>query len=97
VGGPSLFGINTNTLISGDRVDNPVMFPPGCAKLATKPLPTGSLSAAMMMGIVTVAFLAGQVDNDVHVEIHQLDCERWKAIELSLLVSILNDDVCCRS
>ena len=32
-------------LNSGRRVANPVMFPPGRARLATKPLPTGSLSS----------------------------------------------------
>jgi hypothetical protein len=37
------------------------MFPPGRAKLATKPLPTGSVSCAMTMGIVEVASLRGRV------------------------------------
>jgi hypothetical protein len=37
------------------------MFPPGRARLATKPLPTGSGSCAMTMGIVTVASLAAPV------------------------------------
>jgi hypothetical protein len=32
------------------------MFPPGWARLATSPLPTGSAAAAMMMGAVLVAF-----------------------------------------
>ena len=45
----------------GDRVESPVIFPPGCARLATNPFPTGSLSCAMTMGIVFVAFLAGRV------------------------------------
>jgi hypothetical protein len=48
-------------LISGARVDNPVMFPPGRARLATKPLPTGSSSNVMTIGIVEVAPLAGWV------------------------------------
>ena len=38
-----------------------MMFPPGRARLATKPLPTGSGSCAMTMGIVTVASLAARV------------------------------------
>ena len=38
------------------------MLPPGRARLATNPEPTGSLSNAMTMGIVTVASLAGRVD-----------------------------------
>ena len=48
-------------LISGARVDNPVMFPPGRARLATKPFPTGSSSCAITMGIVSVASLAVRV------------------------------------
>ena len=49
-------------LISGASVDNPVMFPPGRARLATNPFPTGSKSNAMTIGIVTVASLAARVD-----------------------------------
>gem|GEM_PF-2323429 len=48
-------------LISGARVDNPVMFPPGRAKLATNPLATGSPSCAKTMEIVVVASLAARV------------------------------------
>src|SRR5947208_16647179 len=48
-------------LISGERVDSPVMFPPSRARLATKPEPTGSLSHAMTIGLVPVAPLAGRV------------------------------------
>ena len=48
-------------LISGARLDNPVMFPPGRARLATNPLPTGSVSNDMTMGIVEVASLAARV------------------------------------
>src|SRR5439155_4047807 len=33
----------------------PVMFPPGRARLATNPLPTGSPALAMTMGMVLVA------------------------------------------
>ena len=48
-------------LSSGAKVDNPVMFPPGRARLATNPFPTGSGSCAMTMGIVEVASLAARV------------------------------------
>src|SRR6266550_1700121 len=48
-------------LISGERVDSPVMLPPGWARLATNPEPTGSLSNPMTIGIVTVACLAARV------------------------------------
>ena len=47
---------------SGAIWDKPVMFLPGRARLATNPEPTGSLSSAITMGIVTVAALAGRVD-----------------------------------
>jgi hypothetical protein len=39
-------------------MDIPVMFPPGCAKLATNPVATGSAIAPMTIGIVSVAFFA---------------------------------------
>ena len=48
-------------LISGERVAKPVMFPPGRARLATNPLPTGSGSCAMTIGIVEVASLTARV------------------------------------
>jgi hypothetical protein len=44
------------------RFDNPVMFPPGRARLATNPFPMGSGSCAMTMGIVEVACFAARVD-----------------------------------
>ncbi len=43
------------------RFDNPVMLPPGRARLVTNPLPTGSGSWVMTMGIVMVASLAARV------------------------------------
>ena len=42
-------------------VANPVIFPPGRARLATNPIPTGSLSFVMTIGIVAVASFAGPV------------------------------------
>jgi hypothetical protein len=38
------------------------MFPPGRARLATKPLPTGSLTCAMTIGIVVVTSFVARVD-----------------------------------
>ena len=40
------------------KLDYPVTLPPGRAKLATKPSPTGSVAAAITIGIVLVAFFA---------------------------------------
>jgi hypothetical protein len=38
--------------------EKPVMLPPGRARLATKPCPTGSLTLAKTMGMVWVACLS---------------------------------------
>ena len=40
---------------------NPVMFPPGLCRLATKPEPTGSATAANTIGIVSVSRLRAAV------------------------------------
>src|SRR5262245_33250489 len=86
-------------LSSGARVASPVIFPPGRARLATNPLPTGSLSCAMTMGIVTVASLAARVDGGPFAtmmstfESHEFGRERGETVEFSLRVSILNDDI----
>ena len=43
---------------SNDKLDNPVTLPPGRARLATRPSPTGSPAFAITMGMVVVAFFA---------------------------------------
>ena len=48
-------------------IENPVTFPPGCAKLSINPDPTGSRTKAMTIGIVEVARLAASVPNRGHV------------------------------
>ena len=40
------------------RLVTPVMLPPGCARLATRPTPTGSVPISKTIGIVCVAALA---------------------------------------
>ena len=47
--------------ISGTIKLSPVTLPPGRAKEATNPFPTGSASDAITIGIVLVAFLAARV------------------------------------
>ena len=85
-------------LNSGARVESPVMFPPGRARLATKPSPTGSVSCAMTMGIVEVAPLAARVarpaarDDNLDFETYELGRERWKTIQFFLCRSPLNED-----
>ena len=39
----------------------PVMLPPGRAKLATSPVPTGSAEISITIGIVLVAFLSATI------------------------------------
>ena len=41
--------------IEDSKLVNPVMFPPGCAQLSTKPLETGSETSANTIGMVRVA------------------------------------------
>ena len=40
------------------KLESPVTLPPGRARLATKPAPTGSAAFAITMGMVVVAFFA---------------------------------------
>src|SRR5262249_44413141 len=42
-------------------IESPVTFPPGCARLLTRPDPTGSRARAMTMGILDVDRLATSV------------------------------------
>jgi len=44
--------------VSSWSLENPVTFPPGRARLATRPIPTGSLTNMKTIGIVELAFLA---------------------------------------
>ena len=53
----SLSSCSRLTLSSVLIVESPVTFPPGCARLATKPDATGSATIAMTMGMVDVARL----------------------------------------
>jgi hypothetical protein len=41
--------------MAGSKFWNPLIFPPGRAKLATKPLPTGSETWVNTIGIVLVS------------------------------------------
>src|SRR5262245_1049815 len=52
----SCFAVRSNA-----RDVEPVMFPPGFAKLTTSPLPTGSPTIVITMGIELVASLAALV------------------------------------
>ena len=47
-------------LRSPQKKNEPVMLPPGCARLATMPVSTGLPTMAMTMGMLVVAFLAAR-------------------------------------
>src|SRR5215471_7746693 len=53
---------------SGAKLDTPVRLPPGCARLATKPRPTGS-PLLITMGMVVVAFFAADADGGAEATI----------------------------
>src|SRR5262249_5183316 len=53
--------LSTSSLLvirSNDKVETPVMLPPGRARLATRPNATGSPARVITMGMVVVAFFA---------------------------------------
>jgi hypothetical protein len=58
LGAASLSSSTHFALIPSAMFDSPVMLPPGRGRLATNPLPTGSPTWAMTMGIVWVARLS---------------------------------------
>ena len=76
-----------------------MIFPPGRARLATSPIPTGSVAVANTMGIVAVAFLAAQNsprgggDDDVNFETDQFGCKVRQPFEFPVCISVLNDNV----
>jgi hypothetical protein len=72
------------------RIAPPVMLPPGRARLAISPVPTGSIAVGMTIGIVVAAFLAARAAggrvryNQVNLEANHL---RRKLLKLSALPS----------
>src|SRR5713101_7616576 len=84
---------------SGASVDSPVTFPPGFARLDTRPAATGSPASAVTMGIDWVACLgrkgargAGGED-DVWLETDKLSCEDRITFLLSLRPHVLDDEI----
>ena len=49
-------------LSSGDKLESPVTFPAGRARLLTKPAPTGSAGFVITMRMVVLAFFTANVD-----------------------------------
>ena len=56
-------------VIVGGRLLNPVALPPGCGKLTTNPLPTGSATCTKTTGMVRVSWSTASVTGVVSVRI----------------------------
>src|SRR5215470_9716905 len=69
-GAISLMSSNHLAPIANSKLVNPVMLPPGCAKLETKPCPIGSPTTTKMIGIVLVSFRTATSDNVRRADIH---------------------------
>ena len=98
-GNASLSNSSRFALSSGVKKDDPVMLPPGRARLATSPAATASPTGAMTIGIVVVACLAARAPgtavghDDVDLEPHQLGRELGKPVVLALRPAELDDEV----
>ena len=72
-GAASFSNSNRFPLSSGPSIVNPVMFPPGRARLATSPLATGSLMSTKTTGTVADRLFNGQnarrssSNNEIHL------------------------------
>jgi hypothetical protein len=78
--------------------DNPVILPPGRARLATRPVLIGSLLAANTTGIFSVARLAAMIagvlrgDDQIDFVLHQFRCKVGKAIEVAVRTKVFGFD-----
>ena len=84
---------------SADKLEKPVTLPPGRARLATKPAPTGSPTFVITMGMVVVALLAANAagrpcDHDqINLKTNQVRRKLRQALRLSLRKSVLDGDI----
>ena len=84
---------------SGAKLESPVTLPPGRARLATKPAPTGSPAFVITMGMAVVAFLAANADGVPEATIRSTLRRTKSAVSsgrrssFSLRKSILDDNV----
>jgi hypothetical protein len=81
---------------SGIALVTPVMLPPGRARLAIKPIPTGSETAVITTGIDDVARWTARSmggDDDVQLQADKLRGQLWSALGVPLCVSPLDDHV----
>ena len=86
-------------LSSVDKLESPVTLPPGRARLATKPEPTGSPTLVITMGMVVVAFFAANAgcrpcDHDqINLETNQVRRKLRQALILLLCKPVLDGDI----
>src|SRR5262245_42830480 len=82
---------------SADSIDRPVMLPPGRARLATRPAPTGSPDSARTIGIdrCRLFCLGGRGsrrDDDINLKPDKLGGDFGIALAVSLRPAILDLD-----
>ena len=82
---------------SADWTDNPVTFPPGRARLATNPVPSGSADNANTIGMVVVTCLALSAPaeirkNDVDLKPDELGRDVGIAFGMALSPAIFDSD-----
>ena len=84
---------------SVDKVESPVTLPPGRARLATRPAPTGSPALTITMGMVVVALLAANADgrpcdhDQINLKTNQVRRKLRQALRLLLCKSVLDGDI----
>ena len=99
VGATSFSSCSRFPTISGPgSSDSPVTFPPGRARLATTPMPTGSVMPHITMGIVAIARLAAghrppASHEQIRLEADQLVDQVRGPLVLSLGVTPFDDEV----
>ena len=84
---------------SGDKLESPVTLPPGRARLATRPAPTGSPAFTITMGMVVVALFAANADgrrcthDEINLKTNQVRRKLWQALRLLFGKPILDGDI----
>ena len=81
------------------KLESPVTLPPGRARLATKPAPTGSAALVITMGMVVVALFAANADgrpcdhDQINLKTNQVRRKLRQALKLLLCKPVLDGDI----
>ena len=84
---------------SGAKLEIPVTLPPGRARLATKPAPTGSPEVVITMGMVAGRFLRRQrvavpmSHDQINLETNQVRRKLGQALSFPVRKSVLDGDI----